>query len=180
MTKVLITGCHGFIGRSFGLRAALRGWQVTGVSRAPDPPPDWPGDYHRLDVIEDDLAAILELYHPDLVLHGAGSASVGDSFSAPLLDLRSSVTTFASVLEAARLAASPPLVIFPSSAAVYGNTAGAALSETHPVNPISPYGFHKVTCELLAQEYRQCFGVRCMVVRVFSTFGPLQRKLLLW
>jgi UDP-glucose 4-epimerase len=48
------------------------------------------------------------------------------------------------------------------------------------LRPISPYGFHKVACELLAQEYATCFSQRVIVCRLFSLFGEYQRRLLVW
>ncbi|TDA81588.1 SDR family oxidoreductase, partial [Halomonas marinisediminis] len=47
-------------------------------------------------------------------------------------------------------------------------------------NPMSPYGFSKLSAELLAQEYSQCFGVNSISVRPFSLYGPGLKKQLLW
>jgi len=46
--------------------------------------------------------------------------------------------------------------------------------------PISPYGFHKAACELLALEYSKCFGLDLIVCRFFSLFGVSQRRQLIW
>jgi UDP-glucose 4-epimerase len=71
-------------------------------------------------------------------------------------------------------------VIFPSSAAIYGNPPTLPVREDMPTEPISPYGFHKAACELLAREYAQCFGLNIVVCRLFSLFGASQRRLLVW
>ena len=68
----------------------------------------------------------------------------------------------------------------PSSAAVYGNPARVPVAEDTPLRPISPYGFHKVAAELMAEEYASCFGLDVVVARLFSVFGPAQRRLLVW
>ena len=81
---------------------------------------------------------------------------------------------------AARAADVKPLVIFPSSASVYGNPTLLPVTEGASLRPISPYGFHKVICEQLAQEYAQCFGLNVVVARLFSTIGPAQQRLLVW
>jgi len=73
-----------------------------------------------------------------------------------------------------------PLVLFPSSAAVYGDLKETRADEETPLAPISPYGFHKAACELLGREYAECFGLRVVVCRLFSLFGPTQRRLLVW
>lgn len=180
MTRVLVTGCHGFLGGAFARRAALRGWELTGVGRASQPPAGWTGGFETLDLAEDDLIGVLERRNPDLVFHAAGSASVATSFAAPISDLRASVVTFSRVLDAARRATRKPLVVFPSSAAVFGRASESRISEASDIKPISPYGFHKAACELVAAEYRECFGVPSTAVRIFSTFGPTQQRLLVW
>jgi UDP-glucose 4-epimerase len=176
--RFLITGCRGFIGGSFGRYAHARGHAVLGLGRTAQPPDDWPGAYFTADVAHADLAGITREFRPDAVFHGAGSASVGASFSAPPEDLRATVQTFSNVLDAVRRSSTSPLVIFPSSAAVYGNPATLPVSEEAPVQPLSPYGFHKAMCELLAQQYAACFGLRLLVCRLFSVYGPAQKRLL--
>jgi UDP-glucose 4-epimerase len=129
---------------------------------------------------QSDLAAIIKDFAPELIFHGAGTASVSGSISAPLDDLRASAMTWANVLDSTRRSGLRPLLIFPSSAAVYGNPDRLPVDEDCTVAPISPYGFHKAACELLAREYAKCFGLSIIACRIFSVFGPAQRRLLVW
>ncbi|MFL6211412.1 MAG: NAD-dependent epimerase/dehydratase family protein [Pyrinomonadaceae bacterium] len=134
----------------------------------------------QADVLTSDLAGILRAFAPDVVLHGAGTASVAASLETPLDDLRAAVLTWANMLDAVRRSGLRPVILFPSSAAVYGNLAELPAREETPTQPISPYGFHKAACELLAREYADCFGLRTVVCRLFSLFGAAQRRLLVW
>jgi UDP-glucose 4-epimerase len=178
--RLLITGSRGFLGGSVGRLAAAAGHHVLGVGRSAQPPLGWLGDYAAADVATADLAPLLDQFRPDAVFHGAGTASVGDSFSAPLADLRASVLTWANVLDGVRRSDVRPVVLYPSSAAVYGCPARLPVGESAPVAPISPYGFHKAACELLSREFATCFGLAIVVCRVFSVFGPAQRRLFVW
>jgi len=178
--KILITGSNGFVGGSVGRWAARAGHEVLGVARASQPVGVWPGGYVQADVLTSDLAEIVSAFAPDVILHGAGTASVGASLKLPLDDLRASVMTWANVLDGVRRSGLRPVIMFPSSAAVYGNTTELPLREALPAQPISPYGFHKAMCEQLAREYVECFGLRVVVCRIFSLFGPVQRRLLVW
>jgi UDP-glucose 4-epimerase len=63
---------------------------------------------------------------------------------------------------------------------VYGDPAALPVREDAPARPISPYGFHKLCCETLADAYAACFGLDVIVARLFSVFGPAQRRLLVW
>jgi UDP-glucose 4-epimerase len=178
--KILITGGNGFVGGGFGRCAARAGHTVLGVGRAAQPTRGWPGAYAQADAASADLAPLVAEFAPDVLFHAAGTASVRASLEAPLEDLRASVLSFANVLDAVRRSGARPLVLFPSSAAVYGDPARLPVREDAPARPISPYGFHKAACELVAREYADCFGLRLVVCRLFSLFGAAQRRLLVW
>lgn len=162
--KVLITGISGFIGGSVGRYAEHAGHDVMGAGRS----------------TATDLTNLIRDFLPDVVLNAAGTASVGASLEDPLNDFRGSVQTCAEVLDAVRRSGKNPLVVIPSSAAVYGNPASLPVGEDVELQPISPYGFHKATSELLAREYAECFGLRVMICRFFSVYGAAQRRLLVW
>ena len=178
--RVLITGSRGFLGSTFAAFATAQGHDVLGLGRTAQPPPGWPGQYAWTDVAHADLSPLINGFRPDLVFHGAGSASVGGSFQSPLDDLRASVYTFANTLEGVRRSDHRPVVLFPSSAAVYGHPSRLPVGEDDPTRPISPYGFHKLAAEQLGREYAACYGLRVVLGRIFSVIGPRQRRLLLW
>jgi UDP-glucose 4-epimerase len=67
-----------------------------------------------------------------------------------------------------------------SSAAVYGEVAQRPIPEDAPLCPVSPYGVHKLQAEDLCRSYSRHFGVRTVVVRLFSVYGPGLRRQLLW
>jgi UDP-glucose 4-epimerase len=178
--RILVTGSGGFIGGSFGRYAARAGHTLVGVGLASQPSPAWPGAHAQADVATSDLSELVNSFAPDVLLHAAGAASVGASLAHPLDDLRAAVLTWANVLDSVRRSGARPLIVFPSSAAVYGDTGDATAREESEVRPISPYGYHKAACELLAREYAECFRLRVLVCRLFSVFGEAQRRLLVW
>ncbi|MCX6976206.1 MAG: NAD-dependent epimerase/dehydratase family protein [Verrucomicrobia bacterium] len=77
--KILITGCRGFIGSSFGHYAHAAGHDILGVSRSSQAPHRWPGHYAASDVATFNLTEMIERFQPELVFHAAGSASVSRS-----------------------------------------------------------------------------------------------------
>jgi nucleoside-diphosphate-sugar epimerase len=180
MLRILITGSRGFLGGSLGRLWASGGHEILGVGRSSQPEADWPGAHAHADVAHQELSSLVGDFNPDVVFHGAGTASVGGSFDAPLQDFRAQSLTWATALESVRRSRRRPVVLLPSSAAVYGNPAQLPVAETASLQAISPYGHHKICCEALAAEYAQCFGLMIAVCRLFSTFGPRQRRLLVW
>lgn len=178
--RILITGNRGFVGASFGRYAAASGHEILGISRSSQPEPGWPGHHVAADAAQADLSGTIRDFDPHLILQAAGSASVGGSIEDPIGDFRATSVTLMNVLEGVRRSGRQPLIIFPSSAAVYGNPANLPVAEGAPLAPISPYGYHKAACEIHAREYSQCFGLSIVVCRLFSLFGYLQRRLLVW
>jgi UDP-glucose 4-epimerase len=156
------------------------GHAVLGISRSTQPEPDWPGEHVHADCLHSDLSATFRAWRPEAVLHAAGSASVGGSMAEPLEDLRALAMTLGNTIEGIRRAGISPVLLIPSSAAVYGNPAGLPVAETGAVAPISPYGFHKAACELLGREAAELMGLRVVLCRFFSVYGPRQRRLLVW
>jgi UDP-glucose 4-epimerase len=179
--KLLVTGALGFIGGSVARHALGLGHSVVGTALPADLPRAASAGFPVVAAADAGaLGALLAEVRPDVVLHAAGRASVAASISAPGDDFEGSVLTFQALLEAVRQAGHRPTVILPSSAAVYGNPVHLPVAEDAPAAPISPYGFHKRVCEVLADEYAACFGLDVIVARLFSVLGPAQRRLLVW
>ncbi len=166
--RALVTGANGFVGSALVRAAKAAGIEATAVTRRDT-------DYTPVSI-----ASLVDATRADFVFHGAGSASVAASMQDPATDFASSVVLFERVLEGVRLSSRRPRVIFPSSAAVYGNAMRQPIEEEAALAPISAYGFHKVMCERLAAEYAACFGIPALAVRIFSLFGSGQRRLLVW
>jgi UDP-glucose 4-epimerase len=71
-------------------------------------------------------------------------------------------------------------LVIASSAAVYGADHIGPISEGAALTPMSPYGQHKLMMEQLCRSYARTYGIRSLVVRFFSVYGPHLRKQLLW
>ena len=126
----------------------------------------------------DEVRSAIEHFAPDAVLHAAGTAAVGASLTDPAADYSASVATAHAALEGIRRSRRRPRFLFPSSAAIYGEPAVLPVAETAPIQPLSPYGYHKAMAELLIQEYAQGFDVPALIFRLFSVFGAHQKRLL--
>lgn len=179
LPRLLVTGSRGFVGGTVGRVASDAGWRVAGVART-QAPKGWPGLHVHADVTRDDLTDFVRHYQPDLVIHAVGTASVSGSYNSPLADFRSNVIAWSRVLDAMRRAESRAVVVFVSSAAVYGQPQMLPVREDSPTSPLSPYGYHKLVCEMIGDEYVACFGLRVIAARAFSLVGERQRRLLVW
>ncbi|MGH8046376.1 MAG: NAD-dependent epimerase/dehydratase family protein [Chthoniobacterales bacterium] len=179
--KWLVTGAGGFLGSAVGEAIVAQGHEVIGLDRHAEKSASWPGEYVRSDLgSPESTAEILRSAAPDVVAHFAGTASVGESFTAPFADFEGSTALWFRLLEAVRLSGLHPQIALASSAAVYGSPEQLPTPESAPRNPESPYGFHKLLSEHVGEEFAACFGFSIMSLRFFSVFGPRQRRLLVW
>ena len=98
----------------------------------------------------------------------------------PHQDYLRTVANTAAVLEYIRLHSPKTVLVYPSSAAVYGDVETVPIVESAPLRPASPYGVNKVMAEELCHSYARHFGVAVAIVRFFSIYGQGLRKQLLW
>ena len=110
------------------------------------------------------------------VYHLAAVASVARSNEDWLGAHRINQSATVAVLDAARGAGQLP-VVYASSAAVYGDTGGAAAHEDMVPNPSTAYGADKLGSELHARVGSRMHGVPTLGLRFFNVYGPRQDPL---
>lgn len=112
----------------------------------------------------------------DTIFHLAANAYVPPSVERPAWDYAVNMAGTFKLLEALRMAAWKGDLIYVSSAAVYGNPAQVPIHEDDPTIPISPYGVGKLASERYVSVYSQLYGLKAASLRLFSVYGPRQRK----
>jgi UDP-glucose 4-epimerase len=182
LTRALVVGGAGFYGgwlvealREAGIEpVVLDTAERAGRGGGPE------AETIRGDATELDLDAILAERGPDAIFQLAGTGLVPNSLERPLDDLVRNAATTVAVLDAARRAATPPVVAYVSSAAVYGEGVRMPMDELHPCAPLSPYGISKLAAERYVALYAELYGLPAFSVRPFSLYGPRQRKLVVY
>ena len=61
--------------------------------------------------------------------------------------------------------------IFSSTAAVYGNPAAIPVTESAPLQPISPYGWSKLMSEIMLRDAGRAHGLGHVILRYFNVAG---------
>jgi len=61
-----------------------------------------------------------------------------------------------------------------STSEVYGTALEAPMTEEHPLNPTTPYAAAKAGADRLVYAYHQTYGLPCVILRPFNTYGPHQ------
>ncbi len=182
--RVLVTGGGGFLGGYICSHFRKHGYQVMAVGRFKEQPKTEP-QYTGCNCIEMSLpdsgfSKLLQTFRPELLVHCAGTSSVDSSVADPYTDFYKNTITCAFTLEMLRQATPECRFLFLSSAAVYGNPSRLPISEQAPCRPISPYGYHKLLCEQMVQEYSCLYGLRFITARLFSAYGEGLRRQILY
>ncbi len=176
--KVVVTGGAGFIGGN--LCAALnRHSAVTDVLVVDDLSTGSMENIEGLKVefIEGtilDSSTLDQAFEGcDAVVHLGARPSVPRSITDPMASHLANATGTVEVLEAARRAGSPQVIVA-SSSSVYGANPTLPKHEGLATAPLSPYAASKLTTEAYALAYQHSFGIPVLAFRFFNVFGPLQ------
>jgi UDP-glucose 4-epimerase len=175
-----VTGAAGFLGGAAACAFRDAGWRVAGFDPAPGGP-EGLDFWARGAVNRKTLAkAAQRLGPPEVVFHAAGGSSVGASIADPEADFARTVGSLRETLAFLHRDGAGARLIYPSSAAVYGAAYIGPIAETAGLQPISPYGVHKVEAEMSIAAAVAGFGLDAVILRFFSLYGPGLRKQLFW
>jgi len=133
-------------------------------------------DHDRVTFIEGDLndSALLDRvfaeHQPEAVLHFAAFCYVGESVENPLKYYRNNVAGPLTLLEAMERHDCKRF-IFSSTCATYGNPVTMPMDETHPQNPVNPYGASKLMLERVLRDCEMAWGLQSVFLRYFNASG---------
>ena len=163
--RCLVVGAGGYIGRH--LVAALRadGCEVVEAMRAV------PRDVCRVWDISNPEQIPGDLDHFDALFWMAGVSGTTVSFERAPEFIQANVTSLANVLNVLRGMANPPRLVFPSTRLVYKGARDQRLTESFPVEPLTPYAATKWMGESLLQMYGRQYGVPYTIVRLCVLYG---------
>ena len=180
--RVLVTGGAGFIGSHLSEQLVACGADVTIVDDLSS------GDKQNLNKIKHAVhLKVLDIkqmvWEPlltelsiDVIFHLAANAYVPPSVERPAWDFQINLAGTFQLLDYLRQINWPGVLIYASSAAVYGDPQRIPIQEGDITVPISPYGVGKLASERYIAVFSQLYGLRAASMRFFSVYGPRQRK----
>ena len=175
--RVIVTGGAGFIGSHIVEQLLAAGHEPhvldnlsTGNRR--NIPVGVP--LHEVDAR--DRAAVLKVFEevrPQAVSHQAAQMSVSLSVREPYFDAEVNVMGLLAVLQAADQTGVERFVFASSGGVLYGDVFTPA-DETHPADPVSPYGISKWVGERYLKFYSLQSRMTCVALRYSNVYGPRQ------
>ena len=175
--KILVTGGAGFIGSHVVDAFVAAGHDVvviddlsTGHRENLNPR----ARFHQVDIQDPRAAEFVRTERPDVLNLHAAQMDVRRSVADPLLDARINILGTINLLEAARAAGVRRVLFVSSGGAAYGEQEVFPAPESHPTNPVSPYGVSKRSGELYAYFYQAEYGLPFVALRYANVYGPRQ------
>ncbi|WP_326767894.1 GDP-mannose 4,6-dehydratase [Streptomyces sp. NBC_01591] len=180
---VLVTGAEGFIGSTLVDLLVERGAHVRAfvhykpyaekghLARYLDDP------HSPVEMIAGDIGDAGRVMDAvagcDTVFHLAALIGIPYSYDAPAAYVRTNVVGTENIAEACRRH-SVRRLLHTSTSEVYGSALTAPISESHPLQPQSPYSASKIGADMMALSHWHAFELPVTVVRPFNTYGPRQ------
>lgn len=177
----LVTGAGGFIGSHLTEKLCASGYKVRAFVHY-NCKNSWgwldflkckkdieiiSGDIRDIDIVR---AAMRQV---DTVFHLAALIGIPYSYQSPQAYVRTNVEGSLNVFQAA-MDAGVKKIVHTSTSEIYGSAQFTPITESHPVNPQSPYAATKAGADFLALSFYRSFGLPVAIARPFNTFGPRQ------
>lgn len=184
--RTLVTGGAGFIGSTLVDRLLAEGHSVDVVDNLSTGSllnltharsgGDHDFTFHQLDVRSPDLVELMARRRPEVVFHLAAQADVRVSVARPIFDAEVNVLGSLQVLEAARACQAAKVVFASSGGTIYGSPIPSALpvKESHPQQPLSPYGVSKKVVGDYLVAYRELHDLEFTALALANVYGPRQ------
>lgn len=171
--RVLVTGGAGYVG-SHACKALARAGAEPVVYDNLVHGHEWAvkwGPFEQGDILDPErLAEVMRAHRPNVVMHFAAYAFVGESVEEPAKYYRNNLVGTLTLLDAMREARIDRFVLS-SSCAVYGLPDSLLIEESHARNPISPYGTSKMAVERCVEDYGRAYGLKSVSLRYFNAAG---------
>ena len=116
------------------------------------------------------LKKVFKKYKIEAVMHFAAFIEVGESVQNPAKYYQNNLAKVLNLLDS-MLESGIKYFVFSSTAATFGNPITKTISETHPQNPINPYGQTKLFVEKVLKDYDAAYGLKSTVLRYFNAAG---------
>jgi UDP-glucose 4-epimerase len=170
---ILIVGGAGYIGSHMVKMLLAQGCQVVILDNLSNGYRDAVvgGDFVFADLGDkNNLDYLFQAYPFDGVMHFASFIQVGESVQNPGMYYQNNVANTLNLLDV-MVKHEVKHFIFSSTAAIFGEPQSVPLDETHPKNPINPYGLSKWMIEQILADYASAYGLHSICLRYFNAAG---------
>ena len=174
--KILVTGGAGFIGSHIVDEYISLGHEVCvidNMSHGKDRNVNLKAKLYKIDIRDKNIKNIFEKEKFDVVCHQAAQISVPNSVINPFEDADINIIGTLNILECCK-DFGVKKVIYPASAAIFGEPVYLPVDEKHPLKMQCGYGVTKHTVEHYLEVYNKLYGIKYTSFRYANVYGPRQ------
>jgi len=176
--RTLVTGGAGFIGSHIVDKYLGLGHEVvvvdnlsTGSRKNLNPK----ANFFKADITNGvEIEKIFKEFKPNAVNHHAALAEVAKSLRDPQRTLEVNVVGTANLLSAGSKQGIEKFIFSSTGGAIYGDPKNPPVDESHPPEPLSPYGLSKLLGEKTIEFYSKTQGFEFVILRYSNVYGPRQ------
>ncbi|SDP21436.1 UDP-glucose 4-epimerase GalE [Desulforhopalus singaporensis] len=173
MAEFLIVGGAGYIGSHMCKYLHSKGHTpvvLDNLSYGHRQAVKW-GPFYQGGLADKELLSVIFGSHDiQAVMHFAAFCYVGESVTDPLKYYRNNVSAPLDLLES-MIEHRVLKFIFSSTCATYGEPTSLPIDESHPQNPINPYGRTKLMMENILDDFDAAYGLKSVCLRYFNAAG---------
>ena len=170
---ILIVGGAGYIGAHVNKQLNINGYETIvfdNLSYGHEDFVKW-GIFERGNLGNiNDIRKIFQKYPITAVMQFAAFTYVGESVEDPQKYYINNVCNTLNLIKV-MLEFDVKTLVFSSTCATYGNPIEIPITETHPQNPISPYGYGKLMVENILSDYSNAYNLKYVSLRYFNAAG---------
>jgi UDP-glucose 4-epimerase len=174
--KVLVTGGAGFIGSHIVDLLIENGYEICiidNLTHGKKSNINSKAKFYKIDIRNKRILDIFKNEKPEYIIHSAAQISVQKSIENPINDADININGTLNILEAVRKT-DIKKIIYPASAAIFGEPEYLPIDEKHALNMISNYGVSKHTVEHYLKVYKKLHNIDYIVLRYSNVYGERQ------
>jgi UDP-glucose 4-epimerase len=130
--------------------------------------------FYPTDIRSAEIGGIMKRHAIDAVIHHAAQMDIRKSVADPCYDASVNILGSLNLLESCRQTGVKRFMFASTGGAVYGEQERFPADESHPTNPMSPYGIAKLAVEKYLWYYHRIHGLHYNALRYANVYGPRQ------
>ena len=174
--KVMVTGGAGFIGSHIVDLLIENGHEIIIVDSLVHGKKENINKHAKFycnDICDENIWKVFEKEKPEIVIHEAAQTNVSKSIENPIFDANVNIMGTLNILECCRKFGVRK-IIYPASAASFGEPKYLPIDEKHPLEMISGYGASKHAVEHYLEVYKKLYELDYVALRYANVYGPRQ------